>query len=332
MSDNTGRKPFTFMERDLFKIARKILPGARFGIDDDLMELGLADEGIRSMASQARDKGIDITAEDILTHRTILNIVRAKVQICHWVKPFDPNKPVLVLAYGVARLKFFAPYMSELEERFSILTIEPIVEHWNYIFKNDHIEQVIDLYEDLVRYRLPEDAKPYAFMGYSFGGDIAYRLALRWLAKDGCRTIVYLLDTWKRVYDSSRYDEFKEHMLAQLSGKERMEAQIFMKMGGFCFDIPKMLGDGREVPPYPGPVRLFSATQVKEEPTLARVLPVKAVMREDNPNVQAWEQFLPELTVDFVDADHLTLMLVPEFHDIFFGRIDSDLEDREKSQ
>ncbi len=326
MSGNTERKPTTFLERDLFNTAREILPGVRFGIEDDLIGLGLAEEGIRRMVSLARDKGIDLTGEEIRAHRTILNLVRAKSPICHWVKPFDPDRPVLVLAYGVARLKFFAPYMDELTERFSILAITPIVEQWDTLFKYDHIEQVIDLYEDLVRYMLPGGARIYAFMGYSFGGDIAYRLALRWAAKEGDRPIVYLLDTWKRVYDSERYDEFKEGLMARLGPKEKMEAQIFMKMGGFCLDIPKMLGDGREVPPYPGPVRLFSATQVKEEPTLARVLPVKAVMREDNPNVQAWKEFLPDLTVDYVDADHLTLTLVPEFHDIFFERIDSDLK------
>lgn len=319
------REPYTYLERDLSKIAHSILKDVSFGMTDDLLSLGMTDGQIDQMVTRALALGIDITPEDIKKHRSILGLVRAKDSICAWVSEYDPAKPLLVLVYGVARLKFFAPVMEDLKKRFSVLVIEPIVEHWHLIFKKDRIEEVLDLYEDLVRYMLPENAKVYAFMGYSFGGDIAYRMAVRWAQKDGYTPYVYMLDTYDRVYDGDRFEECKNEMLNSLGEKERLQAEIFWKLGSYTLDIPKKLGDGRQLPSYDGPVRLFSATQVKEEPTLANVLPIKAVMKEDNPNVIAWQQLIPNLTVDYIDADHLTIMLAPEFHDVFLKRIDADL-------
>lgn len=319
------REPYTFMERDLSKSAHAAFKDAPFGMTDDLIALGMTDDQIGEMVRMAVDLGIDITPEDVKKYRTIQNLTRAKDSICAWAGEYDPQKPLLVLAYGVARLKFFAPVMDDLKKRFSILIIEPIVEHWHLIFKKDRIEDVLDLYEDLIRYMIPEGAKIYAFMGYSFGGDIAYRLAVRWAVKDRCMSYVYLLDTYDRVYDGDRFEDYKKEVLDSLSGKDRLQAQIFWKMGYYCMDIPKKLGDGRPLPSYDGPVRLFSATQVKEEPTLAKVLPIKAIMREDNPNVIAWKQLAPHLVVDYIDADHITIMQAPEFHDIFLNRIDTDL-------
>ena len=318
--------PNTYKEQALYKSAKKLLGNARFGVTDDLFALGLTDEQAETMASEAAEEGFSIPAEDLRKYRTIRKTVEETDRTCRWLNPYDPEKPVLVIVHGVTPESYYRSVADGLKERFSVLGIEPIVEHLHYVFNGgERIHEVVDFYGDLIRFYLPEGKRVFGFLGHSFGGDIAYRLAVRWAEEDGERPLVYMIDTYLRVYDADHFEEYKEELLNRIDPRYRMQATVFWKLSAYCLDVAKKLGDGKVMPPYDGPVRLFSATQVKEDPTLAMVLPVKAVMREDNPNVKAWESLVPNLIVDYVEADHLTITQVPEFGTIFFGHIDSDL-------
>ena len=324
MSGN-NEAPYTFKERSLYKILTDLLGIKHFNMSDDLFELGMDDAKLESFIEEAKAQGIKLTAEEVREYRTLSRIIREKVSICFWENEYDPHKPVLVLVYGVAPYHYLEPFLGELTKRFSVLSIESLVEHWRYIFQNEGIGEVVDFYEEMIIYTLPEGEKVFGFLGDSYGGDIGYRLAAKWELHYGEHPHVYMLDTFLRVYDGSRFDEEKREMLEKLPEDERLKAAAYWNMSAYCLDVPKKLGDGQALPAYDGPVRLFSAMQVKDEPTLAKVLPVKAVMREDNPNVQAWKALVPGIQVDYVNADHLGVSSAPDFLTVFPKRLDEDL-------
>lgn len=317
--------PVTYKERALFQAVEEILGTSHFGITDDLFELGMTNEQADALVSKAAENGLALTNAEIKKYRTIEKIVKGTDKTCRWLNDNNSGKPVLVLVHGVTPESYYMPIMDSLKERFSVLDIEPIVEHWQYAFKGELIGDVINFYSDMIRYYLPEGTTVYAFLGHSFGGDIAYRLAERWEKDLGEHPYVYMVDTYLRVYDATHFEEYKHDLLNRFDFQTRVKVEAFWMVSAYCLDVAKKLGDGKAMPSYPGPVRLFSATQVKEDPTLAQVLPVKAVMRDDNPNVQAWKALAPDLIVDYVDSDHITILTVPEFRDILFHRIDTDM-------
>ena len=324
-SEKRMKPPYTFRERVLFKIAKGILNLDRFSITDDLINLGMDDVMIDAFAEGAAEKGIWLSAEEIKKHRTIEEIVRQTNHICKWIDGFDPEKPVLVLVHGVTADQFYMPVMEGLKMRFSILSIEPIVEHYRYVFPDARIQEVVDYYGDMIRYLLPEEVSVFGFIGHSFGGDIAYRLAVQWEKQLGEFPFVYMLDTYMRVYDAEHFEEYKKKLLNQFDAETRAKVQAYWMSCAYFLNVAKKLGDGKPLPSYDGPMRLFSAIQIKEEPTLAKLLPVKAVMRDDNPNVKAWKKLGHNLVVDYIDADHMTIVDAPEFSEVFFRRIDEDL-------
>lgn len=322
-----GRRTIeSFREKAMVIHVNKVLGRKDTRVTDDLFSLGLDDEGIEKLISSLMEIGVNVKAENIRKYRTIKKIVREELKICYWENEYDPGKPVLVLVYGVCLVKTFVPLMKDLKRRFSVLAIEPVVEHWRYIFKDGSISHVLDLYEDLIRYNLPEGVRVHGFLGYSYGGDLSYRLACRWADKLGEHPYVYLIDTVLNIYDGSRFEEYKEEVLSRLTGKDRVAATVYWKTGYYCIDVPKKLGDGKDMPPYDGPVRLLSATIIKEEAFLASVLPVKAIMRENNPNVMIWKKLAPDIKIDYINADHMSIMSAPELHDAFFSFIDADLQ------
>ena len=325
-SEKRMKPPYTFRERVLFKIAKGILGLDRFSITDDLIDLGMDDVMIDAFAEGAAEKGIWLSAEEIKKHRTIEEIVRQTNHICKWIDGFDPEKPVLVLVHGVTADQFYMPVMEGLKMRFSILSIEPIVEHYRHVFPEARIQEVVDYYGDMIRSRLPEGVCVFGFLGHSFGGDIAYRLAVQWEKQLGEFPFIYMLDTYQRVYDAEHFEEYKKKLLNQFDAETRAKVQAYWMSCAYFLNVAKKLGDGKPLPAYDGPMRLFSAMQVKEEPTLASLLPVKAVMREDNPNVKAWEKLGHNLIVEYIDADHMTIVNSPEFSEVFFRRADEDLK------
>ena len=325
MSGKRMKTPYSFRERVLFKIAKGILGLDRFSITDDLIELGMDDAMIDAMAEGAVEKGIWLSAEEIKQYRTIEMIVRKTNHTCKWINGFDPAKPVLVLVHGVTADQFFMPVMEGLIMRFSVLSIEPIVEHYRYVFPDARIQEVVDYYGDMIRYLLPEEVSVFGFIGHSFGGDIAYRLAVQWEKQLGEFPFVYMLDTYMRVYDAEHFEEYKKKLLNQFDAETKAKVQAYWISCAYFLNVAKKLGDGKPLPSYDGPMRLFSAIQIKEEPTLAKLLPVKAVMRDDNPNVKAWKKLGHNLVVDYIDADHMTIVNAPEFSEVFFRRIDEDL-------
>ena len=325
-SEKRMKPPYTFRERVLFKIAKGILNLDRFSITDDLINLGMDDVMIDAFAEGAAEKGIWLSAEEIKKHRTIEEIVRQTNHICKWIDGFDPEKPVLVLVHGVTADQFYMPVMEGLKMRFSILSIEPIVEHYRHVFPEARIQEVVDYYGDMIRSRLPEGVCVFGLLGHSFGGDIAYRLAVQWEKQLGEFPFIYMLDTYQRVYDAEHFEEYKKKLLNQFDAETRAKVQAYWMSCAYFLNVAKKLGDGKPLPAYDGPMRLFSAMQVKEEPTLASLLPVKAVMREDNPNVKAWEKLGHNLIVEYIDADHMTIVNSPEFSEVFFRRADEDLK------
>ena len=324
-SEKKIKPPYTFRERVLYKIAKGILNLDHFSITDDLIELGMDDVMIDVLAEGAAEKGICLSAEDIKKHRTIEKIIRGTNHICKWLDGFDPEKPVLVLVHGVTSDHFFMPVMEGLKMRFSILSIEPIVEHYRHVFPDARIQEAVDFYGDMIRTHLPEGTSVFGFIGHSFGGDIAYRLGVQWAKQLGEFPFVYMLDTYLRVYDAEHFEEYRKKLLDKFDAETRTKVQAYWMSCAYFLNVAKKLGDGKALPAYDGPVRLFSAMQIKEEPTLATLLPVKAVMRGDNPNVKAWKKLAHNLIVEYIDADHMTIVNASEFSEIFFRHIDKDL-------
>ena len=95
----------------------------------------------------------------------------------------------------------FGPLLDALAEHFAVITIENILDHARFIFDKENVGDVVNFYVSVLDYTLPEDMEVYGFFGHSFGGELAYRMGVRWAQVRHTLPKIFLLDT---IIDGSR--------------------------------------------------------------------------------------------------------------------------------
>ena len=183
-----------------------------------------------------------------------------------------------------------------------MFTVEPIHEHYHYIFENEPMEEVIEFYYALMEVYMPADAQIAVFAGSSYGGKLAYLMASKHYESTGQKAAVILGDSLLRIgpmmgaiYKAGKLEEYqKAHHLPPIA--EEMRERMFT-----TFEIDFY---GENIPPYDGQVILLHALKSqspidnaglwKEKASNLHIIPIDFTHNEicvDNPEtLPYWEE------------------------------------------
>ena len=307
--------PQNEQETILFDITRELLKTDQFGVTDDLTQLGLTSLLCIKMVMMASKKDIMIKLDDVMKLKNIRAILQHNMAMVSWAQGYSDEKPIVVLVCGATPYKNMTPYVEELNRNYSVLVFEPIVEHYDYIFMDADINEVVEMYYAMLDINIPADTPIAAFTGHCFGGEIAYRLAIKREQETGLKSPMVMLDVFWRV-DPLVFDEEK---LMKLIPQELVD-----KYGSGIRSYTKAMhmydSLGRKgVPPlYDGEVVLFRATEIEpDNPAMAEIYAAapefkeawKHVIEERSMDNRAfWTQYYPQMEVYDVKAHHMSML------------------------
>ena len=271
--------PMTKDEYTLFNLACLVLETNKFGVTDDLTLWGMNSLLSIKLAELAHQSGLLVKVNDILKYKSVRNILFQDQSIGTWEGGFDSSKPVVVLVQGLTSYKNLEPLIDKLCNHYSVFAIETIGDHFNFLFNEKELTRndVVEFYLDYLEAYLPSDANVALFMGHSFGGELAYRCAVRWRQKTKTTSKVCLLDTYSHVetiVKENWYPDIDEQTMQLL----------------------RSLVDDKSLPGYEGDVIYFKATNshkfVKEK-------------REDE---HRWKALIPQIEIHPVAAGHFSML------------------------
>lgn len=307
--------PDTEREKALFDIAKELLKMDDFGVTDDLTKLGLTSLLAIKMVMMASKRNIAIKLADLMKLKTIRATLQHNMTMLAWAAPYDEDKPIVVMVCGATPYKDMETYVELLSKQYSVLVYEPISEHYDYIFQDDNIDEVVEMYYALLDITIPVGAKVSAFTGHCFGGEIAYRLAIRRSLETGIKVPMIMLDVFWRV-DPLHFDE---EALMKLLPQELID-----KYGNAIRSYAKAMNMydklGRKgVPPmYDGDVVLFRATEIEpDSPIMAEIYATAPKFKEAWKNVTSersmdnaafWRQYYPDMEVHNMQAHHMSML------------------------
>ena len=185
-------EPKTNREVNLLAVARQVMKMDNLGVTDNLIEMGMDSISAVEMVSLASDRGITIKANDIMIHKTVRNLSESRMSLLYWYLPPTETKPVLVLSCGIIGTELLEKRVRSLSEHYDILVIEPFYDHYEYLAREgDTFEDIVGLYHDLIDTVVSDKFRIAAFIGFSYGGTIAYELGRMHFIQTGlvCRII-----------------------------------------------------------------------------------------------------------------------------------------------
>ena len=308
--------PENRLEENCLRIAREILPGVTFGVTDDLKSLGL--NSLKAMLLTSRlnnELRMRLRVSDIMRYKTIRGFVKGKRRYSWLYDEYDEKKPVLVFVQGIVTLNDTAHLHALFDEYFNVFVIEPIQNHYERIFVYEHYDEVVAFYLTIAQLTLPEDAKIVGFIGFSFGGAIAYGMAAEWEKMTGEKLPVIMGDTTLPTAGKRAPQEVKKTTVQDLRKmteafevKEHEytdeELQIFANLN----NMVSTLNSQNSLAPYDGEVIFLNA----------HLNTTEKMMRE---KMDALHKNAPQAEIhDFVDYSHGSIFVKEEMHS-FYRRI-----------
>ena len=307
--------PETEREKAMFDIAKELLKMDDFGVTDDLTKLGLTSLLAIKMVMMAAKKDITIKLDDLMKQKSIRATLQQNMTTLSWAAPYDENKPVVVLVCGATPYKDLEPYVELLTQHFSLLVYEPIGEHYDYIFKNEDINAVVNMYYVLLELTLPDGVNVSAFTGHCFGGEIAYRMAIKWTQNTGLKVPMVMLDVFWRV-DPLHFDE---EALMKMLPQELVDKYVnAIRSYAHAMHMYDKLGRQGVPPLHDGDVVLFRATQVEpESPIMTEIYESAPQFKEawcevtserSMDNAAFWRQYYPDMEIYNMEAHHMSML------------------------
>ena len=277
--------------------------------------------------------------------KSIRAVLALNQQLMAWHKEPDATKPVAVLVQGETRYNDLVPYMEKLEERYNVLVVEAITTHFEYLFKEDDINEAIEFYYTLLDVKMMEAgfSNIELFTGHCFGADLSYRLAVRWQQDyPDQKVTVCLLDSFwvdkLRTIERPAIDlsHLPKELLETISSKSNEQDELLDMYNRLnCQGAPELLH---------GHVILISADQkenvlaevseklkVPEEQILSTLqmdsdqLRKALIPQREIDNVALWQQYRDDLLWKKVDGNHMTMLKEPcvaEFVPFIFDNLE----------
>ena len=318
-------QPQSQNEQILFDIVSRVLGHSDFGVTDDLRYLGMSSIlAIRTVA-MANEKGVFLKLEDLLKAHSIREVLSLQSNICSWYSAPSPERPAVVLVQGETDFAHLQPYIEALDRQFSVLVIESIRAHYEYVFPDCDGEEALELYYSLIDMKVEEaQLRVAAFTGHCFGSDLAYRLACRWTEEHpGGPVSMLMLDSFwvdqerpvERIDADSVPDELRT-FFEDRSDEIGYFDQMYKALD-FCGD-PQY---------FNGRIALFRAARFEHHlDTVASLLNMSQeevigkfhiddewIMRAWQPertfnNEKLWRSFRPDIECFNVDSDHTGIL------------------------
>lgn len=188
--------PENSLEENFLRIAHEVLPGTEFGVTDDLMAAGLNSLSTMLLTSRiASELCFNVRVSDIMRFKTIRGVIQGKCRIFWLYEEYDENKPILVFVQGIVLINDTEHLHKLLSQYFNVLVFEPIQNHYDKMFRNEHFDDVAEFYLTVMQLALPENVQVDAFMGFSFGGELAFSMAKNWNEQNNRSAIAVLGDS-----------------------------------------------------------------------------------------------------------------------------------------
>ena len=254
--------PASRKEQILLEIAQNLMKRDDFGVTDDLFSLGMTSLlSIKMVASSAK-LGIVLKVGEMMKERNIRAMLSTTGS--SWAGPYDPQKKNVVFIHGMTAYSDTKDYIDGLQREFNVYVIEDLRDHFDYLFLEADMQEVVETYYMLLDTFLEGYGEVVAFTGHCFGGEIAYRLAVLWSQRKGNTPVVQLLDTyWTRF---NKYptaldkmlqvipDDVKDFINNSANGETIEQFSKMTRIAGQDLRSP-------EVPDFQGKVILFRAME-----------------------------------------------------------------------
>ena len=177
-----------------------------------------------------------------------------------------------------------------LNERFNVLIIEPIQNHYDKLFLGEHYDEVVAFYLTSVQLLLPEDGKIAGFIGFSFGGSVAFSMAAGWQKLVGDSVPVVMGDTFLPKAGRIPPNEIEHTTVEELRKlansfevKEREYTEEELHLIADTHNIVNVLCSENTLAPYDGDVIFLNAHRNCTEETMWKKL---AALRKNAPQVE----------------------------------------------
>lgn len=309
--------PENHKEQILFNLVSELLHTDNFGVTDDLTKLGLTSLLGIKLVVMAGKQGIDIKLSDLMKARTIRNVLTYYKGIACWLNEYKKEKPVVVVVCGATPFLNMRPYCEALSKDYSVLIFEPLSEHYDHIFIDESIHEVVEFYYALLDWYIGEvGGRVSVFTGHCFGGELAYRLAVRYEQETGISAPMVMLDVFWKVEKNENSMEAMVNLIPEDVYRQHHEALDSYRKAMRMYDNLSREGEPEL---YHGDVVLFRALQ--EEPVSPEM---KAIFDESDPTLSAlwdmntsdrkmdngafWTKYYPKMEVYGVEGHHMSML------------------------
>jgi amino acid adenylation domain-containing protein len=307
-------------EKMLYGIVKEVLEREDFGVTDDLSLLGLTSLSAIKLAELANREGLSIKVNDILRSNSIRDILINEQSVGKWENGYDTSKPVVVIVQGFTYYKKLEPLINKLCRHYSVFVIEPIDDHYEAIFNEDNLScnDVVDFYLDYLEASMRPNINVAMFIGHSFGGELAYRCAVRWHKKTGTWPKVCMLDSFAHVANIA-----KEMPIPEIESPTPDEAADIEEIKEWNRHLRQMqaLKEDRDLSAYDGDVLYFKAEDMSMQLKTIQV-DVQALVQKKQADLNSWSMLAPRISIYPVAAGHLT-MLDEQFCNDYISKIDN---------
>ena len=277
-------------ERLLFTIAASLLGKTEFGVTDNLFAVGMSSIMAMKMAAEAQRQGMAVKGADIIRLKTIRNVIQENIQMVRFYREYDPAKDTVIFMQGIMVASDTVKKIDLLAERYNVLVVEAIQEHYHYVFEEEPMAEVIELYYSLADYYIPREAQVRLVVGMSFGGKLACLMADKWQKERGQQPAVIMGDT-VMVGVPAMAHAILNGELDKYIEENHLPKEVFNESFKYRITIVAQLENrGYKLPAYQGRVIIMHAqisTGAYEGDNLAR-----------------WRRVVPQLEVVGVDYPH----------------------------
>ena len=277
-------------ERTLFTIAASLLGKTEFGVTDNLFAVGMSSIMAMKMAAEAQRQGMAVKGADIIRLKTIRNVIQENIQMVRFYREYDPAKDTVIFMQGIMVASDTVKKIDLLAERYNVLVVEAIQEHYHYVFEEEPMAEVIELYYSLADYYIPREAQVRLVVGMSFGGKLACLMADKWQKERGQQPAVIMGDT-VMVGVPAMAHAILNGELDKYIEENHLPKEVFNESFKYRITIVAQLENrGYKLPAYQGRVIIMHAqisTGAYEGDNLAR-----------------WRRVVPQLEVVGVDYPH----------------------------
>ena len=251
---------------------------------------------------------------------SIRDILINEQSVGKWENGYDTSKPVVVIVQGFTYYKKLEPLISKLCKNYSVFVIEPIDDHYKAIFNEDNLNcnDVVDFYVDYVEASMRPNINVGMFIGHSFGGELAYRCAVRWHKKTGIMPKVCMLDSFAHVANIA-----KEMPIPEIESPTPDEVADIEEIKEWNRHLRQMqaLKEDRDLSAYDGDVLYFKAEDMSLQLKFIH-MNMQELAQKEQEDLSYWSTLVPRIRIYPVAAGHLT-MLDERFCNDYISKIDN---------